>query len=113
MLLWSAKSKGSEDGSRLYFDGQKWYLRGVRIARGLVVATMRWPRRRTLKRLRLPPAGNRPIAIVGARLIDGTGAPPVDDAVVVVEGDRIRAAGPRRAVQVPRGATSSMPRARF
>ena len=38
------------------------------------------------------------IAIVGARLIDGTGAPPLDNAVVVVEGDRIRAAGPRGAV---------------
>jgi imidazolonepropionase-like amidohydrolase len=46
-----------------------------------------------------------PIAIAGARLIDGTGAPPIDDAVVVVEGDRIRNAGPRARVQVPRGAT--------
>lgn len=43
-------------------------------------------------------------AIVGARLIDGTGAPPIDNAVVVVEGDRIRAAGTRARVQVPRGA---------
>ena len=43
-------------------------------------------------------------AIVGARLIDGTGAAPVDDSVVVVEGERIRAAGPRATVQVPRGA---------
>lgn len=44
-------------------------------------------------------------AIIGARLIDGSGAKPVDDSVVVVEGDRIRAAGPRRRVQAPRGAT--------
>ncbi len=51
------------------------------------------------------PAGNIPIAIVGARLIDGTGAAPVDDAVVVTEDDRIRAAGPRRQVQIPPGAT--------
>jgi imidazolonepropionase-like amidohydrolase len=43
-------------------------------------------------------------AIVGARLIDGAGTAPTDDAVVVVEGDRIRAAGPRARVQVPRGA---------
>jgi len=45
------------------------------------------------------------IAIVGARLVDGTGAPPVDDSVVVVEGDRIRAAGPRARVPSPPGAT--------
>ena len=45
-----------------------------------------------------------PLAIVGARIVDGTGAAPLDDAVVVVEGDRIRAAGPRATVQVPRGA---------
>jgi imidazolonepropionase-like amidohydrolase len=45
-----------------------------------------------------------PIAIAGARLIDGTGSPPVDDSVVVVDGDRIRAAGPRARVQVPSGA---------
>ena len=46
-----------------------------------------------------------PIAISGARLIDGTGAAPIDDSVVVVEGDRIRAAGPRARVPGPRGAT--------
>jgi imidazolonepropionase-like amidohydrolase len=46
-----------------------------------------------------------PIAIAGARLIDGTGSPPVDDSVVIVEGDRIRAAGPRARVQIPSGAT--------
>jgi len=46
-----------------------------------------------------------PIAIIGARLIDGSGTRPIDDSVVVVEDDRIRAAGPRARVQVPRGAT--------
>src|SRR5262245_20199497 len=51
--------------------------------------------------------GNRAttIAIAGARLIDGTGGAPTDDAVVVVEGDRIRAAGPRASVPVPRSAS--------
>jgi imidazolonepropionase-like amidohydrolase len=52
-----------------------------------------------------PPTTPAPIAIVGARLIDGTGTPPVNDSVVVVEGDRIRAAGTRARVGVPRGAT--------
>jgi imidazolonepropionase-like amidohydrolase len=44
-------------------------------------------------------------AIVGARLIDGTGGAPIDNAVVIVTGDRITAAGPPAQVQVPRGAT--------
>ena len=45
-------------------------------------------------------------AIVGARLIDGTGRAPVDNSVVIVNGDRIIAAGPRASVQIPPGATA-------
>lgn len=45
-----------------------------------------------------------PVAWVGATLVDGTGAPPVPDAVVVVDGDRIVAAGPRASVKIPRRA---------
>ena len=44
-------------------------------------------------------------AIVGAALIDGTGAPPVEDSIVVVRGERIVASGPRAAVPIPEGAT--------
>ncbi|MBI2073587.1 MAG: amidohydrolase family protein [Gemmatimonadetes bacterium] len=44
-------------------------------------------------------------AFVGARLIDGTGRPPVEDATLVVQEGRIVAAGRRSDVQVPRGAT--------
>jgi imidazolonepropionase-like amidohydrolase len=51
-----------------------------------------------------PPSG--PIAIVGARLIDGTGSAPIDDSVVIVEGDRIRAAGSRARVAIPQGAAT-------
>lgn len=43
-------------------------------------------------------------AWTGARLWDGTGAPPVEDAVLVVERGRIAAAGPRAQVQIPDGA---------
>ncbi len=44
-------------------------------------------------------------AFVGARLIDGTGREPIQDAALVVQGGRIVAVGARNAVQLPRGAT--------
>ena len=44
------------------------------------------------------------LALVGAQLIDATGAPPVADAVVVVRDGRIASAGPRGATPVPDGA---------
>jgi imidazolonepropionase-like amidohydrolase len=42
-----------------------------------------------------------PTAYINVRLIDGTGAPPVADAVVVVDGGKIVAAGPRDKVAQP------------
>ena len=51
-----------------------------------------------------PTSAPRPIAIVGARLVDGTGTTALDDSVVVVDGDRIRAAGTRAQVPLPPGA---------
>jgi imidazolonepropionase-like amidohydrolase len=44
-----------------------------------------------------------PIALVGATLIDGTGAVPVADAAVVVENGRVACAGPRRRCAIPAG----------
>ena len=41
------------------------------------------------------------IAITGATLIDGTGGPPVEDSTVVIQGDRITAAGPAADIPVP------------
>jgi imidazolonepropionase-like amidohydrolase len=46
------------------------------------------------------------IALAGATLIDGTGRPAVPDAVVVVDGDKIVAAGPRAMVAMPANATT-------
>jgi len=43
-------------------------------------------------------------AIVGATLIDGTGAEPVPNAVIVIEGRKIRSAGPAAQAKVPAGA---------
>ena len=45
------------------------------------------------------------VALVGGRLVDGTDRAPVADAVVVYEGDRIVAAGPRAGTKIPAGAT--------
>ncbi|MBP2648775.1 MAG: amidohydrolase [Gemmatimonadetes bacterium] len=44
------------------------------------------------------------IALVGGTLVDGTGAPPVPNAAVVIRGAKIVAVGARGAVDIPRGA---------
>jgi imidazolonepropionase-like amidohydrolase len=43
-------------------------------------------------------------AFVGARIYDGTGAPPINDGVIVVRGGRIAEVGPAASVRVPAGA---------
>jgi len=48
--------------------------------------------------------GDTLLALVGGTLIDGTGAPAIGDAAVIVRGGRIVAAGPRAKVRVPHGA---------
>jgi imidazolonepropionase-like amidohydrolase len=48
-------------------------------------------------------AGQDRVAFLGARLWDGTGAPAVAEAVLLVEGGRVRAVGRRGAVALPAG----------
>lgn len=50
------------------------------------------------------PAGNS-VVLTGARLIDGTGRPPIEQASVVISNGRIEAAGAASAVKAPPGAT--------
>jgi imidazolonepropionase-like amidohydrolase len=50
-------------------------------------------------------AQERTLVLQGGTLIDGTGRPPIADAVVLVEENRIRAVGRRGQVPVPAGAT--------
>src|SRR5262245_14656786 len=48
--------------------------------------------------------GGKPIAIIGATLIDGRGGAPVGDSAVVVRDDRIVTAGKRNSTPVPKDA---------
>ncbi|HUR35592.1 MAG TPA: hypothetical protein VM032_17435, partial [Vicinamibacterales bacterium] len=50
-------------------------------------------------------AQERILVLEGGTLIDGTGRPPLSDAVVVVEGSRIKAVGTRGQVAYPPNAT--------
>ena len=50
------------------------------------------------------PEGKGVVALKAARLIDGTGAPAVNNAVVIVTDNRITAVGDSRSVRVPSGA---------
>src|SRR6267378_4192283 len=44
------------------------------------------------------------LVLAGGRLIDGYGGPPIENAVVVIDGNTIRAVGPESAVPIPAGA---------
>jgi imidazolonepropionase-like amidohydrolase len=64
-------------------------------------------------RLRLPvllsllitaTASAQPLVLAGGRLIDGYGGPPLDNAVIVVEGNTIKAVGAEGTVAIPAGA---------
>jgi imidazolonepropionase-like amidohydrolase len=61
-----------------------------------------------------PAAKPEPVtAFVGAALIDGTGADPVPNAVVLIQGSRIKAAGPADKVMVPADAVRIDVRGKF
>ncbi|MSP37354.1 MAG: hypothetical protein EXR70_02520 [Deltaproteobacteria bacterium] len=45
-----------------------------------------------------------PLVIQGGTLIDATGREPIRDAIIVVEGERIKAVGKRGEIAIPRGA---------
>jgi imidazolonepropionase-like amidohydrolase len=50
-----------------------------------------------------PPRQRHSFALVGARLIDGTGGPAIEKATVVVRDGRINAAGPSAEIKIPAG----------
>ncbi len=45
------------------------------------------------------------VALVGGRMIDGTGKPPIENATVIINNGRIAAVGASSAVKIPTGAT--------
>jgi imidazolonepropionase-like amidohydrolase len=51
-----------------------------------------------------PPEGKGVVALRAARLIDGTGAPPINNAIIVVTDNRITAVGDANSVRIPSGA---------
>ena len=51
-----------------------------------------------------PPEGKGVVALKAARLIDGTGAPPINNPVVIVTDNKITAVGNAGSVRVPAGA---------
>ncbi len=53
-----------------------------------------------------PAKAEEPVtALVGATLIDGTGAAPVPGVTVLIQGPKIKAVGPAASIKVPKGAT--------
>ncbi len=54
---------------------------------------------------RIGDAADNVIVLSGGTLVDGTGAEPIKDAIVVIRGERIEAAGPRVQVKVPANAS--------
>src|SRR5881396_1021017 len=58
-------------------------------------------------------AASTALAVQGAVLIDGTGRPPMQDATVVVEGERLTAVGPAATTPAPPGAQTIDGRGKF
>ncbi len=65
----------------------------------LLVATFLLPTKVEAQRT----AASQSLVIAGGTLIDGTGNPPLENAVIVVEGERLKSVGKRGEVAIPKG----------
>src|SRR5262249_398704 len=85
---------------------QKRMLSGIRLSFSFILlailssCTSQPPVRSSLPS---PPVSTT-FVIDGAQIWDGTGSPPVQDAVLIVAGDRIEAVGARGSLKIPAGA---------
>lgn len=50
------------------------------------------------------PVGAEEVALLGATIVDGNGGEPIEDGVILLNGDRIVAVGPRATLSLPAGA---------
>ncbi|MFN6934485.1 MAG: amidohydrolase family protein, partial [Tsuneonella sp.] len=50
------------------------------------------------------PVGAEEVALLGATIVDGNGGKPIEDGVILLDGDRIVAVGPRATLNLPAGA---------
>src|ERR1700752_446431 len=50
-------------------------------------------------------AANGVVAITGGRVIDGTGAAPIESGTILIRNGRVQAVGPSASVTVPAGAS--------
>lgn len=51
----------------------------------------------------IPPVAEREFALVGARIVDGTTRPPIEDGTVLIRDGRVAAVGARQTVALPAG----------
>src|SRR5947209_11148307 len=65
----------------------------------LLIATFLLPTKVEAQRT----AASQSLVIAGGTLINGTGNPPLENAVIVVEGERIKSVGKRGEVAIPKG----------
>ncbi|HET7230158.1 MAG TPA: amidohydrolase family protein [Longimicrobium sp.] len=113
-LIWGREAVWTDSAGRLVavvgvdaeFDHFEALRDGYEPALSALIASAASDGMRAMAELaaRTTPAAAGTLAITGATLVDGTGAAPVRDAVVVVRDGRIIAAGPRARVAVPAGA---------
>jgi len=80
-------------------------IRGLVVAAAIVLAWLGFTYQYSSLEIVEEAQGSAAIALIGARVIDGTDAAPIDDAILLIEDGRIAGIGPAGSVNIPDGAT--------